>query len=248
MAQYRDLTIIPLNGKEELVIACDSSAAIGEKEGDVVKTSPAITAAFCLRVPLLEVLSIGAQAIAVVDVIGNEYEETGKKMLEGIKEELARAGLSHLSLNGSTEENMPTIMSTLGITVIGKVQVDQKRFGCLNQGDAVYYLGQPYVGAEVVAHQDTIFSYTELTRLLNTTGVLEVLPVGSKGILHEAKELAKSSRLIFELAEELTDTLELKKSAGPATVVLVGVSADKQQQIEQLELGLQFIGYVKEAR
>lgn len=248
MTQYRDLTIIPLDGKEELVIACDSSAAIGEKKGDCVKTSPAITAAFCLRVPLLEVLAIGAQPIAVIDVIGNEYDTTGKKMLEGIKEELTRAGLSNLPINGSTEENMPTVMSSLGITVIGKVLANQKRIGCLKAGDAVYYVGQPFVGKEVVAHRDMIFSYAELANLLEVPGILEILPVGSKGILHEAEELAKSSQLTFELAEEQSDTLELKKSAGPATVLVIGVSSTKQEQIEQLELGLKFIGYVKEER
>ena len=42
-----------------------------------LKLIPHITAAFCLRVPLMELLCYGAEPIAVIDLIGNEYAPTG---------------------------------------------------------------------------------------------------------------------------------------------------------------------------
>ena len=89
--EYRDLSILPISKGKSLVIACDSSAGIGKKEHDAVEIDPAITAAFCLRVPLMELLCYGAEPIAVIDLIGNEYAPTGERMLKGIREELARA-------------------------------------------------------------------------------------------------------------------------------------------------------------
>lgn len=79
--QFRDLSLLPISATETLVIACDSSAGIGEKKADVVAVDPAITAAYSLRVPLLELTCFGAQPIAVVDTIGNEMVPTGKKSL-----------------------------------------------------------------------------------------------------------------------------------------------------------------------
>lgn len=76
--------------KKKLVIACDSTAGIGEKQQDIVEIDPAITAAYCLRVPLMELFCFGAEPIAVIDLIGNEYETTGRRMLKGIKKELEK--------------------------------------------------------------------------------------------------------------------------------------------------------------
>ena len=77
------------------MIACDSTAGIGEKQQDIVEIDPAITAAYCLRVPLMELFCFGAEPIAVIDLIGNEYETTGRRMLKGIKKELEKADLTH---------------------------------------------------------------------------------------------------------------------------------------------------------
>jgi len=54
--------------------------------------------------------------------------------------------------------------------------------------------------------------------LLSVRFVREVIPVGSQGILHEATTVAEDSSLRFTLAPALQ--LDVRKSAGPATVVL----------------------------
>lgn len=243
MRQYRDLTVIPLNGNEQLVIACDSSAGIGNKPADSVRADPAVTAAFCLRVPLIELLAIGAEPIAVIDLIGNEYEETGRQMLAGVKNELTKAGFSDIPLNGSTEENVATAMSTIGITVIGKAKTGQLKFGCLKTGDKLFYLGQPYVGTEVIANLDTIFGYSLLRELQAEEGLKELLPVGSKGILYEASVLADSSNLILDYELSESQGAVLNQSAGPATVLIVAVAPSYSNVIAE-KYQLTYIGAV----
>lgn len=220
---YRDLSILPISHEKWLVIACDSSAGIGEKESDEVRIDPAVTAAFCLRVPLMELLCFGATPIAVIDLIGNEREPTGARMLEGIKAELARAELSSISLNGSTEENIHTKTTSVGITVIGETLARKEPF-IMQEACALLQLGRPYVGDMVVKNQDRIFSYPLVKKIKEEPGVLDMLPVGSKGIRYEATLMAENSDFQIEFLKED----ELDCSAGPATVLLAAVKKEAE--------------------
>ncbi len=58
--------------------------------------------------------------------------------------------------------------------------------------------------------------------LLKREWVHEMLPVGSKGIGYECVELARTAGLNFVMKEDIV--LDMKKSAGPATCLLVSLS------------------------
>lgn len=60
-----------------------------------------------------------------------------------------------------------------------------------------------------------------LTRLLGLDGVHEVIPGGSRGVLHEAEELATPGGFVVGLREH--PGLDLFKSAGPATCLIASV-------------------------
>ncbi|MDH6363368.1 hypothetical protein M2139_000212 [Enterococcus sp. PF1-24] len=220
---FRDLTILPLSTEKNLVIACDSSAAIGEKTADQVKIAPEIMAAYCLRVPLMEIFCFGGAPLCVVDLIGNELNPTGTKMLKGIQEELIKANLADLPLNGSTEENMTTQTTSIGVTVIGEVAADFS-YPQVNEGAVLFQLGTPYVGDQVVANINQIFSYDIVQKIRQETAVLDMLPVGSKGIAYEANQMAKTGDCQVEFFTEEN----LKVSAGPATVVLIAIQANQE--------------------
>lgn len=238
--KYRDLSILPVSHEKWLVIACDSSAGIGEKAEDAVRIDPAVTAAFCLRVPLMELICYGATPIAVIDLIGNEKEPTGDQMLKGIKAELTRAELSTISLNGSTEENMPTKTSSVGITVIAEITAGKENF-VLQEACSLLQLGEPYVGEMVVKNQHTIFSYPLVKTLRQEVGVLDMLPVGSKGIRYEAQLMTENSDFQVEfLTEENLDC-----SAGPATVILLAVRLEEEADILARYTDLKKIGEFK---
>lgn len=227
-SQFRDLTILELAPGMNLAVACDSSASIGEKEHDYINVDPEITAACCLRVPLFELICVNAEPITVIDVIGNELEPTGRKMITGIERELKRAGLSHLSLNGSTEENMLTTMTSLGITVMGRFEGEFIQ-PVIKPKDILFQLGQPLVGAEVVANINSLCEYSELFSLRKEFAVVDLLPVGSKGMKFEAELMASENNLQINFLSPNDE--KLKQSAGPATVVLVAVSSGQKSMI-----------------
>jgi len=228
MSQFRDLTLLPLSTTEQLVIACDSSAGIGAKQADMVSVPTEVMSAYCLRVPLLELLCFGAQPLMVIDTVGNEMQPTGEKVITGLRQELAKADLATLPLNGSTEDNMTTITTSVGVTVIGKSALKQrKQYSSL----LVYQLGTPYVGEQVVAHLDTIFAYQEVRRLQQIVGVVDLLPVGSKGIRDEMGQLATTQKLTPKWV--VTDDAEFSQSAGPATVLLIAIVPAAQAELQR---------------
>lgn len=240
--QFRDLTILELSPEVNLAIACDSSASIGEKEHDIVKVDPGVTAACCLRVPLFELICVGSKPISIVDVIGNELEPTGKKMIAGIKREMRKAGLEDIPLNGSTEENMTTSMSSLGITVTGQF-VEGFIKPEIRADDYLFQLGEPLVGPEVVANLDSLCSYSELYQLKSETGVVDLLPVGSKGMKYEGQLMASENEL--SIVFHRPDERQLQQSAGPSTVVLVAVSAKLKSEVVKKHPHLIEIGQFK---
>ncbi|MGM0216190.1 hypothetical protein [Enterococcus sp. AZ109] len=223
---YRDLTILPIFEEKALVIACDTSAAIGQKEHDAVYIDPAITAAFCLRVPLLEFICFGAKPLCVVDLIGNEYEPTGRKILSGIKGEMVKAGLSDLPINGSTEENMVTTATSIGITLIGEIPADHA-LPKMEEDCALLQLGQPYITNDVVKNRDIIFSYDIVKKLKNESAVVDLLPVGSKGIGYEAQLMVENA----DFQVTFKQGVDTKCSAGPATVLLLAVKKDQLAEL-----------------
>ena len=71
----------------------------------------------------------------------------------------------------------------------------------------------------------------DLLNLMSYDFVHDVIPVGSQGIMHEVNVLAKDSGLRAKL--ELPE-LEAKRSAGPATAVVVTVSKNALSRLSGL--------------
>lgn len=235
--KFRDLSIVDLYSKEKLVIACDSSAGIGQKECDQIVIEPEVSASFCLRVPLMELFCFGAVPICVTDLIGNEYDPTGKRMLIGIKNELKKAGLDNLPLNGSTEDNMITKTSSIGVTVIGTI-VGENILPRIDTNAVLLQLGEPFVGHEVKQNKNLIFSYHMVKNLKKEKGVLDMVPVGSKGIRYEAETMAKLNRMSINFSQYQ----DLEKSAGPATVILIAIEKKYEYKITNKYTMLKKIG------
>jgi Selenophosphate synthetase-related proteins len=214
----RDVEVVTISPQQLLVASCDSCGAIGMKELDDYKISWSITGRFTTRVALLEVLATGAVPKMMTAAISNEPYPTGEGILDGVRGELLSAGLT-LPMAISTEKNMNTQQTGLGISVIGVADKDQLRIGTSQSGDDVYCLGLPKVGPEVTSPEDPeIVQVNHIQVLFGIQNVHDIVPVGSRGILTEAQLLASTSnsRLILNSSCELN----LNKSAGPSTCVL----------------------------
>lgn len=214
-----------------MVIACDSAGGIGPKTGDQIKVSGEIIGKFTTRVALMEVLAVGAKPISIINTLSVEYNPTGKEIIKGIKGELAQVGLDEtILINGSTEENIQTGQTGLGVTVIGIADQDKLLLASSQNNDLLLAIGLPLVGEEVLAKGDLCADLADIKKLLAIEGVHEIIPVGSKGIAYEADLLARMSGLICRYQKDLA--LALDKSAGPSTTILTSVSRAGLEQIE----------------
>lgn len=232
--KIRDLTIIEISNEQSIVIACDSCGGIGFKEGDSLKVSPFFTGRLTARVALFEVLCSGARVITLADAVCNEMNPTGNEIIKGIKAELKCAEISNIVLTGSTEENIPTISTALGITVVGIALNKELKINKVKSGAIIISIGIPRVGHEVNFQSDNEnVSYDLIRKLLNEKNVLELVPVGSKGILYEAKALSESNGFAFKQNDNIL--IDVKKSAGPSTVIIVAIEAEYLNAVEDLD-------------
>jgi len=234
----RDLSIVNLDSEKALVIACDSLGGIGSKEYDKIRVANSLLGKFTARVALMELMASGATPISVVDTLSVELKPTGEEIIAGIKEELAKIGIDDL-LTGSTEENVVTVQTGIGVTAIGSVEIDQLRVGSSQQEDLIVAIGLPKVGDQVLADLSQIADLDLLIELLKLDYIHEILPVGSKGILYEAQLLSEDNGLNLSLLE---NKIDLHKSAGPATVLLVTVAEEDVTRLKVIEKPVNVIG------
>lgn len=230
--QVRDLTALELGNGFSLVVAVDSDGGIGPREHDVVKVSDYLLGRFAMRVPLMEVLCCGALPLAAFDMLTVSMEDGGDEILRGIRDELAEAGLPEdFPLSGSTEDNVPTTMTGVGTTVLGLVHVEDSRPGASKTDDVVLCAGIPKSGPddEIRLDDDEIVGQSQVRTLLALEGIHDVLPVGSRGVMCEVEEMAKSAGLYFVESGEAA--VDCRKSAGPSTCVLVSAQAREVESI-----------------
>lgn len=222
ITSFRDLTLVSLGANDILVIACDSLGGIGPKPLDNVKAPAEVVGKYTVRVPLMEILACGASPFVVVNTLSVEMEPTGTGFIEGIKEEIMMmAGLPNdIAVTGSSEENTATFQSGLGVTVIGRAAKSELRLEKSEAGDLVVCMGWPKVGPEVLDGKQNA-DPALVKKLLTEPYVREILPVGSRGVLYEAELLAKCSG--NSLALTPFPEVDLQKSAGPSTCILVSI-------------------------
>jgi hypothetical protein len=108
----------------------------------------------------------------------------------------------------------------IGITALGTISSAAVKIGRCEEGDEIVAVGEPYVGRAVIQAEKNrkLANTLDVIKLRRNRFVHELIPVGSKGILYEARMMAKDSNLLFEPLS--SQQINLKKSAGPATVLL----------------------------
>lgn len=212
--RFRDLLVFEATGS--LVIACDSIGGIGPKPADTIAADARTTAHFGVRVPLLEVLCAGARPIALVDTLCVERHPTGQLMIDEIRALAAEAGIPPQAVTGSTEENVLTTATGIGITVIAALDDELPK---AQPGDVVVCVGLPISAPDFeirIGHPDQV-SVGEVRALLDSGLVHDALPVGSRGVSFEVAEMARVADLAFT---QLDCPIDLHHSGGPASCVL----------------------------
>jgi len=226
----RDISIFEISKDQAMVVGCDSAGGIGPKPLDKVKVSGFTLGKFTARVAIMEVLAVGATPVCLTNTLGVEPDPTGFEIVEGIKNELKLAQLDSLMLIGSTEKTVKVEQTGIGVTVIGLISKNKLRIGLSKPGDLIVAVGQPSVKDEVLPaeKQGVIADLTDLIKLMECDFVHEIVPVGSHGLIHEIKVLSQDCGLPYTLNLKEIDA---KKSAGPATAVLVTLPKNALNQL-----------------
>jgi len=246
----RDLTVIHLTDEYSIIIAVDSDGGIGPLEGDTFKCDPYQLGHFAMRVPLLELLSCGASPLAAFDMLSLPMNEVGKEIVRGVKDELKLANLGDdFPLSGSTEDNVPTNMTSIGTTIIGLVHNNDFNIGKTQINDFIVCVGLPKSAPDdvILLNDDEIINQNDIYKILELVGVHEILPVGSKGVENESHQLAQTVDLEIEIFKD--QNIDIIKSGGPSTCVLVSCVADTfHELVKTMQVPVNVIGKIIQKR
>lgn len=229
--QIRDITVIDFDENKYLGIACDSCGGIGYKECDVVKAPPQLTAYQTGKVVLAELLSMGFQPVILSDGLAVEMNTTGKNLIEGFNDVLSKLS-TKVHLTGSTEENIKTVQTSMGVTCIGVCEKHKLKYRNTSKGDICILAGLPMVGNEVLNNPDKILDIDDYEKMHFCNYIKEMLPVGSKGIEAELNELLNCNNLKFRYRSNIS--IDLKKSGGPSCSCIVVLEEENFNIIKEL--------------
>jgi len=219
---FRDLLIMDCPGP--IVLACDSVGGIGPLPNDSVAAEARTTAHFATRVPLLEVVCAGARPVAVIDTLSIAGDETGQEMIDAVRSLAMEAGVQPEAVSGSTEDNVPTSSTGIGVVVVG--QLRDSRTPAAQPGDVVLCVGLPRSAPHdklFPGHPD-IVPIPEIQAALATGLVNDALPVGSKGLAWEVPQLATTAGL--DVSWETASGVDAHASGGPSSCVLLSCAPE----------------------
>lgn len=245
--KYRDIQLIENSELGYLAIACDVSAGIGSKDGDVVQIEPDLAGYYATAVTLIELMSIGAEPMSVINTLGVEMDPTGKEVIEGIKNAMSEANIPLDCLTGSTEDNMPSLVTSIGITVVSNLDKDKLKTQSPASGQKIYLVGLPKMGQryledEVIGKLGEVMDIKTTISLRAHESVIHMLPIGSKGIKWELNLLSSMYGLEYILDEDVP--VDLGSSGGPASCMIVTseVSLDKFKKLDMTQ-PITYVGY-----
>lgn len=242
--QLRDITVIEIDEAKYIGIACDSCGGIGLKSHDVVNVDPKITAYQTGKVVLAELMCMGFKPLVMADGLAVEMNDTGKILIEGFKEVISRLKTANVHLTGSTEENIITVQTSMGITCMGVCEKTKLKYKKTNKNDACLLVGEPFVGNEVLNNPDKIMDIDDFENLYTCDFINEIIPVGSRGVEAELNDLCKLNDLEININRNIKT--DLKKSGGPSCSAIV--TADEkyiQSIISRINKPVAFLGTFK---
>jgi len=170
--------------------------------------------------------------MVVVNTLAVEMDPTGLAIIEGVRKEAALAGLTDPgSITGSTEDNVPTVATGMGVVIVGLVDQRDFRPGGSQPDDRVVCVGLPKSAPddEVSLDDPEIADTATTLALAGLDYIHDLLPVGSKGIIHEQDALAGSAGLILE--GEAETGVDIHKSAGPSTCLLASIPPSRLDEL-----------------
>jgi hypothetical protein len=219
--QVRDVTVLHQPGGNDILFAFDVIGGIGPQPGDAVRAEPEDVGYFGARVVLAELLALGAAPLFLADLLTVPWQGPGERVVHGMRDLVADAGLGDLPVTGSTEENVVATATGAGFVAVGEATPGGLRYGLARPGDRIYLLGRPKSAPQDIVRRGDpeAVSLAALRGIVADERVKEVLPLGSRGLAHELGEIARRGLRPANIALLPQDLFY--RSAGPATAVLL---------------------------
>lgn len=215
----RDLLYLPQEGGQ-LVLATDCSSCIGMKDNDLIKASYEVTSYYLARVVLMELISVRAKPMAYT--LNSSFADHWTELRKGIETAFKQIGQDNPLHIGSSEKNFPGEQTSIGITLLGKIDRAAEKPSCKDFA----VIGIPLVGQELLENETQSISLEECLTLSQDLFIGEMLPVGSRGIRQEFETH-------FHKGIESSDsTLDLDKSAGPSSCLIVSYLPDAKNSLQ----------------
>lgn len=226
----RDLLVFESNRK--LVLACDSVGGIGARPGDTCAADEKDTAYFAARVPLLEVLCAGAQPLILVDTLCQD-KDSAATVIEEFRAIAAEAGIPAEGVTGSTEDNVETSVTGIGVVVVGEIR-EKLLSGGANPGDLVVCVGWPRSAPadRLYRKHPDVVPIPAVRTLLRSGLLTDALPVGSKGLEWEVEQLSHSAGLSAVWIED--QPIPVKTSGGPSSCVLLSFAPENEEELQTM--------------
>jgi hypothetical protein len=230
-----DLVIMKLPTGHAIVVGSTSSGAVGPNPLDKVKVNGRVLGKYLARVALMDVMATGAFPLLLSLTLGVRKEPIGCEILEGARSEALVVGLEPGQvLMEKTEENFDVVQTGAGLTVVGLANGEELRLGRTMPGDLLVAVGEPKVGDEVLPAEvrGEIADLRSVVVLCRKNFAHDIVPVGPFGIAYEARMMAFAVGRQLKLEDNAA--VDLEKSAGPATVVIVTMSPEKLEDMQSL--------------
>lgn len=231
--KYRDLSLIDI-GDKYIVVATDSCGGIGEKQYDTCKLDIGTVVYNTARVAALEVMSLGADIISVVDSLSFEMNYFGEKVINRMKSFMAELDLPVEMLNGTTEDIWPTNQSGSAVTIVGIVDINEARINKVQGNEKIYLFGEPLIGKDVEKNELSV-QLRDARKICTDKNIVEIVPIGSKGIRYEIDlicRLYRKEAFVFDDFKELS-----KKPGGPATCIIAFSNEDLCEKYNAILIG-----------
>ena len=226
VTRLRDLLVADVPASR-LVVACDTVGGIGPRPGDSYPADPVWCAHLGARVPLLEVLCAGARPLIFVDTLCQD-SASAQPMIDEFRRCAVAAGISPDAVTGSTEDNVVTTQTGIGVTIIGVIP-DGDLPKALD-GDIVVCVGAPISAPDddVTPDRPEIVTLDEVRALMASGKVHDCVPVGSHGVAWEAEQLSSTAGLRIE--SQHTD-VNLTRSGGPSTCLVLACASGNVEEL-----------------
>ena len=230
--QVRDIVMWG-RGPALYVAACDSNAAIGDLPADYLRRPPEVTGYSVTKVPLMEVLAVGATPFLLLNTLCGPLDDYGARIVAGIRQAIEESGCD-IFVTGSDETNTPTVQTGVGVTVIGITTEADLTLGRARAGDVVVCAGIPRDGLSRPYREGDpgIATLWELAAVARSRLAHEILPVGSRGVRYEVEQLARTASLSPVLVEP--NPVDVGVSAGASTCFLVAAPREALASLQGL--------------